>query len=554
MKYLYFYISPDGKLNPNDKLYPLDLIKAIHGNMDGMFFRFAFEPEAKKIYVQDESFRQKLNSGDEQAWTFFNHALEGLNKKSNARFLDRQWGDPQDSGIIRSLSHFAHCWKDLNKIFSEEFGIKPEDINIYEYIALPNRDEKIFLLTSGSLIGDTPVNQPMIGINRSHQSLKKDGDVNFCAINKALLIFCLSKMPEILKALGKEDVAELIKETPKPSLMFAIRDKEKTRIFNGKDNLNEEKIKKSITNYKGPVVIFDLDNGCKKICFRNKMHSDFSEGQLKPIYEDVINSCAKLLKVKKSDLFSSFDHRLSTGFISKLSRFPIPWHILREASDTINDIPVVMLPFDSDIKIIKNSDEEDDKSKLFRATRGEDVEYPFLSIPHGMGKGKMFRGIIDHCLSFCHGGDYEQKLSEEEFLDFLEKTKPTAKKDMQFLIGMGLSKKDVLDFFAKEFNLFKRAEYRKIYEEVIDEMSEIKEVKRVMASMGKGLQINEHYVAIQDYINNAKHTTPNDKPIVEQPPKRHISPRSYEQLLRMKHDKEMSSMKTTEQLLRESEL
>ena len=553
MKYLYFYIGPDGTLKPNDRLYPVDLLRAITGEKEGLFFRFAFEPEAKRIFVQDESFRNKLRKGDEQAWTYFNHALDNLNKKAKARFLDRKWGDPQDSGITRPLSHFAYAWRDLNEILNEEFGIKPEDINIYEYVALPDRDERVSLLGKGATIGDFPVNQPMIAINRTHPSLSKEGDVDFKALNKALLIFYLSKMPEIFKALGKEDLVELTKNAASPATMFAIRDKDKTRIFDGKDDLDEEKIRQSIGDYKGPVVIFDLDHSCKKVCFRNKMLSDFADQGFHSLYDDILNSCAKVLRIPKNDVFSSFDHSLSTGFISKISRMPIAWNFLKEANENMPDIPVVMLPFQTDAKVVRNSDEEDEKSKLFRATRGADIPYPFLTLPHRMSRGKLLRTTVDKCLSYCHG-EAEEDMSIEEFLGFLDKTKPIVKKDMQFLIGMGLPKKDILDFFCKEFNLFKRAEYRKVYEEVMGEMSKHTEGRKVLASMGPGLQINEHYVRIQDYINDAKHTNKKKEDPIIQPMKKHIAPRSYEQLLRTKHDKEMSSMKMTEQLLRESQI
>ena len=554
MKYLYFYIGPDGQLKSNEQLYPVDLLKAIVGD-DGLYFRFAFEPEAKRIFIQDESFRNKLREGDNQAWIYFNHALDNLNKKAKARFLDRKWGDPQDSGITRPLSHFAHVWRDLNEILNEEFNINPEDINVYEYVALPDRDEKVSLLGKGATIGDFPVEQPMIGINRKHPSFLKEGDVDFKTLNKALLVFYLSKMPEILKALGKEDLVELTKNAASPKTMFAIRDKEKTRIFDGKDDLDEEGVRKSVKGYNGPVVVFDLDHGCKKVCFRNKMLSDLSEDNLKTVYEDILNTCAKVLRIPRKELFSSFDHNLSTGFISKLSRLPVAWNFLKEANENMPDIPVVMLPFQTDAKVVQNSDEEEEKCKLFRATRGADVPYPFLALPHRMGKGKLLRTTVDKCLSYCHGAETEQNMSEDEFLDFLEKTKPVVRKDMQFLIGAGLSKKDILDFFAKEFNLFKRAEYRKVYDEVMDEMSEKTESRKVTASMGLGLQINEHYVAIQDYINDAKHTNKKkEDPTVQPAAKKHIAPRSYEQLLRTKHDKEMSSMKTMEQLLRESQI
>ena len=116
---------------------------------------------------------------------------------------------------------------------------------------------------------------------------------------------------------------------------------------------------------------------------------------------------------------------------------------------------------------------------------------------------------------------------------------------------MGLSKKEILDFFATEFHLFKRAEYRKVYEEVLDEMDDRK-LRKVTASMGKGIQINEHYVMIQDYINQSQHVKP--QKLNPEPKKKHIAPRSYQQLLSMKHDREMSYMKTMEQLLRESTL
>lgn len=551
MKYLYFYIGPDGIVKPNDRLYPVDLLRSITGDQDGLFFRFAFEPEAKRLFVQDNSFRDKLRSGDNKAWEFYNHALDYLNKKAQARFLDQKWGDPQDSGLTKSLSHYPFLWKNLHEIFSEEYNLNPIDMKVYEYVSLPDKDERISLLKEGSTIGEDPINEPMIGLNRNHSSFKKNGDVSFELINKALLIFYLSKMPEILTAIGHPDIAEKVKNAPKPQIMFAIKHNDKTRIFNAKDEADEENIRTAIKDYDGPVVIFDMDHGCKKVCFKNRMTSDFSKPPMDGIYKDILSSCGKQLKVPKEDLFVSFDHGLGRPFISKLSRFKVAWDLLREANPQMKDIPVFIVPFRTENKVVRSSDDEDEKCKRFRATRGVNIEYPFLLISGGGTKGKQLRTVVDSCLEFCYGKSDNQFTTEDEFLGFVDKSKPNIKKDMKHLIDMGYSKKEILDFFAKDFDLFRRAQFRQIYDEVSG-----KSKKRFsVASMGLGLQINENYIQIQDTINQAEHSNDKKKKNDEAPPSRkHISPRSYEQLLQMKHDREMSAMKTTEQLLHESRI
>lgn len=557
MKYVYLYVDPSGKVNPNKDLLPVDALRQ-KDNLDGVYFRFCYEDKSNKIYVQDPSFRKTLSKGDEDAWKFFNRALEFLEKNNDARFAAREWGEPEHSGIKRRLSDYPECWVYLNEVFSEEFSCKPIDIPVYEHLAADVEfSDFVYLMPVGSKIGDKETTQPMLGLNRNHDAAKGELDVSMKAMGFGLVKYYLRHASHILKACGRDDLAEQCSKGVAQTTLFAINQNGKTRVFKSKPGMEDEAAIKGGLKEAEEMILFRFDKEVRRICVKNKLPCDFQENdKLKGMIEHIRTNIAKQYDLPRHMVTISFDDGLSSGFVSKISRIKPIWDMINttipEHAQQIQDFPILHLPFNHECTVCEGPEDEPDNVKTFRAARGIQLNYPFFTVGN-IGRGMATRKIMDRILSFFFGND---PADPEEFMDFVKDHREEIKSDMKFLTSMGYGKSDVLDFFAGGFDLLKRAEYRKIYDQLCRPMS------KTAQSIGLGLGINDWWrYELQDAINQADHSEnkpkKKKKKQIEKKDLKNVTPsgpRSYEGMLRMKHDKEMNSQKGVEQLLRESQL
>ena len=560
MNYKFLYAGPDGHIRENNFILPKEVLLHLDGHKEGLLFRFCWDKENNKIFIQDESFRDMLNSGDKEAWNVLNHCLRHLSL-NGARFVEQAFGDPVDSGIYRKMSDYAKSWKDITKFLKREFDIEPIDIDIYEYVPLPeNESETVRFLPKGATIGEKTLEKLTIGVNRYlHKPIGcQCKDVNYELIGVMLSAFYLDHIKEIAASSDSNSFKEALDKLDDPKLMLALNDNEKTRIFRPKANegRDESKIRNDL-KYDGPIIFFSFDKSSGVLCIKNHLLGYLYENPVtKKMLEDILSSASKISGFPKHRIALTCDPSTNSGFKSKLNRYKIPWTLLPEPKTDMDVIEVRLnIDWQFPSKIIKDEKEEDsiEGLKNYRAARGMTVSYPLMVVNGDQGMGKKLRSILDNVLEFSNG-----KSSPHDSAKLIIRLKDTevrsrVETDMKFLMLMGLAHNDVLDFFAGRDELAKRMEFSMIFDSVLAESGHT-HTRTIKASMGRGLQINDWFGASQEILNQAQHEQASTKPFNLKKKKQPVIIRGYEDMLRMTHDKESSAQKTIEQLLRESQI
>lgn len=556
----FYFIGPDREIRENPGLAPAGLLARQHFTADAPVFRFGFEPG--RIFIQDESFRRRLKDGDKDAWSFLNFALENLSKTKGARFLDRVYGDPIDSGVQRKMSDYKDAWEYLDHAMMEEFGLHPFDITVYEYV--PSEDQR------NDTVKRIEDETRCIGVNRYVNRVLGTGpDVDIDAISGELEMFYLENLRWVCDvAKGNPQAAWLLKQIDSASdkHMFAMLHEGRPRIFKAKKEADgtlgtEADIRASLKGYDGPIIIFSFDRVKNVLYVRNHpLGRLYEDPSTKEMIETIRRDAAKVAGVPPHRTALAFDPSLMEASLFEMSRYAAPWSLVRRHFDQPRDVEVLCAPLRSHAggagAVIRGELDEDMKCprlKLFRAARGLAPSYPYILVDSREPRGAQARVMLDCYFTLASGherDDAPAPLSEFVMMARDKHARNAIKCDMEHLLNLGLGKKDLLDFFAPDRDLARRAEYRQIAEELIDSLSKS---KVVVAGLGG---INDWFYATQEKINESRHVNDQGRRTVEpfnlQKKKKAPSPRSYEQLLMTQHDKDLSAEKTTEQLLRES--
>jgi hypothetical protein len=135
-----------------------------------------------------------------------------------------------------------------------------------------------------------------------------------------------------------------------------------------------------------------------------------------------------------------------------------------------------------------------------------------------------------------------------------ERSEADVDNEAKFLMDMGFSRSDVIDFLSPRDKLSQRMGARNRVRRLSREMLGAK-----MASIGPAIDMNAwRHVGLQETLNRAQHSqdhavaAPLNKDDDKNAGKHDHTSKSYEELLEKDRDKNLSCMKTTEQLLRES--
>ena len=397
-KYQFFFVGSDGIVKRNDDLMPVDVVQ--EACPKGPVMRFAFEPSENKIYIQDESFRKILSSGDECAWHLINHALYALEEQTGARFPRRDFGDPPDSAILRKLSNYPRAWEKIKRTISG-LGVEPIDVPVYEYVAPTERiSETVVFLPVGATLGDRQADTPTLGVNRMiHKAIPDmaDGqDIDYSLMSMALQCFYLDNIKDLMAAIGTEEsqkVLDALSKTHISCRMFAMDMNGKTRIFKADEDPegkfpSEEDIRQKLPTYQGPVVMFDWEDGA--IDLKNVLPTKmFSDEVGKRMAEDIKKALSRTSGIE--DVHFGMDPSLNSPYAydSKIMSSMLSCLCEGDIQVPVDFIEVPGLKTES-ITVGGPKDEEHliPGFQSYRAARGISIEYPFVAIRAEMTGGK----------------------------------------------------------------------------------------------------------------------------------------------------------------------
>lgn len=541
MPLIHYVFSPDGNAFDNPEVLPLDGLP--HGQSA---LRACLDTDARKIWIMDESARKSIMEGP--GWELLNLALMGMDQRHGLRFLDREYGCPPNLNVPRTLSRYP-AWTRIVKFMRDEFNSDPVDVAVVEH-SDPGQPDIAFI----------PGQQPFISANRATFKSER-GDCSFHAMSNALFRYYLRNLEQIMTSYPEawRSFGPRYQRWKGKSLLdvfFAVDGPEGLRVFKmpmdeGGAPTKQEEVEKATGS---PYIMFVHDPDSRNIVVLNCIPRDtcptaHDEGAM---VEKLVERIAKSSDLRPEEMILTFDPALAKPFVSNLSSYIIVKDILDEAKWIGQDIRVVEAPIDikDDATIIPSPEEEDSRSpssKRYRAVNGINVQYPFLLVDSRIRSwGKKIKAMLD---ALCPGHDPLSKLCEEDFCKLARgRLRDELKTRMDYLMEMGLDKRSTLDLMAGP-NMVRRAELREIMESC-----KIATASRT-ADLGPELQINDWwYIGLQETLNQASHKDETPKPQSYNLRRMRASTTTTEDMLRRKHDKEMSFYKSMEQLLRESQI
>jgi hypothetical protein len=248
--------------------------------------------------------------------------------------------------------------------------------------------------------------------------------------------------------------------------------------------------------------------------------------------------------------------------------------MLNEQTDGPGDLRVLEIPIDvvNGAKILRSNREERElvpDSLGYRVGHGLDVKYPFMVVDNRIkSRGRKFRRILHEALRFLGKPESKNVLELGEMLAELNKSRHpeysnVLNNKVSFLLRIGLEPNDILDFLVEPHDVHSRIKHKRAILEAQEELGRQSRKQAFIsssktASIGPSYDINSWWhIGLQEELNKAQH----EKPVVKQPvdpsslkKKDKKEPVPYEKLLDKGRDKNLSSMKSTEQLLRESQI
>lgn len=560
-----FFFAANGVVYENDTNLPLAVVKPMVRDAKCVF-RFAYDRKANKLYVQDASFRRKLAEGDEDSWECLNHALLSL-AKDGVTYPERDFGDPPGSDILRKLSDYKAAWKEIGEFMRDELGMRPDDMQVCEHPGDAKEDD-IEFSAKGGKCGDDDVKTPLLYVARTRFT-DQEGDIDYSKINDKIAEFYLENIEEMNSSdeatkhwIGKRLAVHKDKHGHDP--MFAVNINGKTRIFRGRKPdgslLDEFGIRssESMSPYGGILTTFSVDGKKKKVVLHNHMPSEMAKSPYsKQVLEDIVEAAARMCGCPRRELVVAFAPGLSSAFVSSLSRYRVAWDFLAR-SETPENVKVVEAPVDlgySLAKGIRGKDDEPEALAKYRVLNGIDVQGPFIAIDNrGHRRGSVLRDLVK-----AYAGLMGANISSPNQIEAMEL--------MRHMANLDFSDSEIVDFFCDRYDTKTRRVAKKLLRAaMIIATASRSGMKKLAQNTGLGIGINDWWqLGLQEQLNRTQHTNTNPKKVPD-PASDANSPKPfnlrkfrerqkhshYETMLREQHDKDMSSQKTMEQLLRES--
>jgi hypothetical protein len=377
---------------------------------------------------------------------------------------------------------------------------------------------------------------------------------------------------------------------------------------------NESEIRnyRDLAGYSGPIVMFAYLPVKNQVIFQNYHPEDMAHYELlSKMKEDIVSVVSSVKKVPPEKLTLSHDDSEVSPYITMISNVAPVWTMIKDilapqAGIEPHDIQVVFMPISQNgstvAAFVQNAQEEDVKtpeSKNFRVSHGISVDYPFIAVDPRNPLGTQQYALIHEYKHF------EQKLAnvlpkkpysfegsvddardadekERRFIEYINTPSERGAhiQQMVFMLYMNMSEKAVLDAFAPNTMPLARAQYRKLFDEakrIFDQQIAEKRhfrrqqpqppqqpTQRTAAISYPGGNDFWFIGSLEDQMEGLhQNNIPSDEaPVNEtgtynlrrQKQRKALVPKTMEEMLSDKHDPELGYMKTTEQLLRESQI
>jgi hypothetical protein len=356
---------------------------------------------------------------------------------------------------------------------------------------------------------------------------------------------------------GAPAVIEAISRKPGWPMLFAMDMDGKTRVFRANDDVaNEDDAREQMPWYEGPIVTFHFDVDDGAVVVRNHllsaMYDDKTGKRMADDIQDIVS------RESGSPATMTFDPCLCRPYYTKMSCVPALWHsILDEAGEEARDLPILEVPGNvpGGWTLIRDPKEEK-KVPSIEKVKGDartSLEYPFVAIDNRLNRGAKMRAL-SKAYAKATGTPLEKNETGVELSMRLKDRSERANllRRISRLLELGLSPRDVLDFYSDYSSLPRRVAYR----DVILEAAEMSSPGRtVTASVPIGVN-DWWWPSAQEGLKMKGHSEkeedekePLNKPEKEEPM---VEP-TIEVLLARDRDP-LQSQKPTELLLRESQL
>lgn len=614
----YFIATGDGEVYENKQNLPLESLKKMKTFQGASgLFRFAYDPRNNTFYAQDEAWRKLVSSGDKHAWDLLNRAAKHVSEEFGARNPKSRWGDPPNSAVARRISQYGVAWNYIKNYIHKEFGTDPVDVMVVEFAPdMASKEERaVWFSQSGGKVGDISTNEPTIFVNRKKYMLD-DGDIDFGVINQILMVSYLKHVKEIADTSPDQDKYEKVlgqwqsrlSGTGGYELYFAIWNNGQTQIHRTNDLqrqrlLDENSLRKepSMKGYPrtSPVIMFSFLPGQNQIIFQNQHPRDMERYPLyKQMLDDIKRTMSSIKQVPKDDLLTTYDPSANSPFVSKMSDYKIVWDYVTDVLApkyhfSPTDISVIEMPLSDEgdkiaafVRSPQEEMQESPKAQQYKISHGISVPYPFILLENRIANlGLKYHALLHEYQHFVqaiqnvefvpYSYDMSQSPSSSEekqkrFIEYINNPleQDAHLKQMIYMLEMGMAPKSVLDFFMPGQDMIARAEYGKILDKAVEAYDEERHAARTGMEKTAGLELGINdwwHFGLQEQLNQSQHVNditgpyrPSAKPYnlkkKRQEPQIAKGPRTLEGLLATKHDTELNSMKSMEQLLREGQI
>lgn len=583
----FFIAGPDGQVFYNSQKLPLETLFTMEKFKEHKtLLRFAFDSRNDTLYIEDgRLWHHLIGDGDEKAWKILNVALRFLREHFHSQPRIR-YGEPPGDAQVRSLSQYGLAWERLGYYLRKEFHTKPVDVTVVEYVPDGPTDEKVTFNPVGGVIGGKTMEGPTFFVNKNMGNF---GQPDYEKVNTLLFDQYLSGFEDIHPAEWKDH------SESEDELYFAIWRNGKTQIFRAKPDqrhriIDEDALRAepSLKGYKGPVILFSYTPDGNEIALHNEHRKDLDGSEVtRQMLRDIRSRMAKTKAI--TSLYLAHNDMQAKPFATKLSKETLIWDVISDilapkAGIEPQDIAVIESPLtkDGSIKSMLIQDHLDEMKiplvLALRAKHGTRASFPYIAIESRLrNKGMKYHELLKQYAAFNHALQsiplIQYNFTDQKdlpFRDYAHQSEEFNAEIMLYMLQLGLDSKSILDFFCSREDLLRRSFFYQVLDKAKKLYDEEKQESRVAimtgrlktASVDVGINDWAFYTLQEDY-NRTQHQNNKQDPNPGRPfnlrekkkaPQFSTSPKTTEGLLNNQHDPELGYMKSTEQLLRESQI
>lgn len=539
----HFYADPEGNVRDNDMIMSLDILRQRHGN-DGIILRFALEPDANKMYIQDPSTRKRMSDGDKDIWHFVNQCLKYAKACHGVNFPVREYGNPKGCPVKKRMADYGEAWQELVDFLPLDANVDANNILVVEHYDPDGESPPIFMHKGGAIHGEA-MDEPFMAIER-HGLLGRDVDSSHSHLSDLAQTFYLRNMPFMHDGINDQ--------VPEDYMVAMERDGQ-FGIFKVR---NYEEIGRE-TN--GKHLVFAYVPEEKRLTLRGHTSLEtYRDDYLSDLLKKSLKTISRASGTPAKDIIVDFDHSMDSPYLTKTSRYRA-LHVLLDGK--LEELPVLELPMDIENGAAMVKSIDDEKSSMpdllkHRILKGLEVDHPYMAVSSKGRRGRRYRNMA-RLLS-----DKTEDDSLQADLDF--SVDPDTEGKIRFLLEMGMRPRDIIDMMAGD-SMPRRMRHAKSANRVLRDLFRERHRQAFLqptktAAIGPTYDVNSWWhIGLQEDLNESQHTENpdmanvepiNTKKQKEKGKKQKYKP--YEALLDRNRDKNFGYLKSTEQLLRENRI